>query len=166
MNYREEAYLMHYGIPGMKWGKRMAKGAISYAKAAGGSAIRKVKHPLISDEEFTKDMSKQKLPTMLRRTLVGSTTKEMNRVNKRIDAAVKEKAAQRKKENVKNLSDEELRKRINRIQMEKQYSELSSSKLGRGKRVVSKILENSIKTAVSAIVVSQTTKVIKSTLGL
>lgn len=166
MNYREEAYLMHYGIPGMKWGKRAAKGAVNYAKAAGGNVIRKAKHPFISDEEYTKDMSKQKFPTMVRRAFIGSTTKELNRVNKKIDAAVKAKAEQRKKENVKNLSDEELRKRINRIQMEKQYSELSSSKLGRGKRVVSKILENSIKTAVSAIVVSQTTKVIKSTLGL
>lgn len=103
MNYKEEAYLLHYGILGMKWGKRSSSVKPS-----------KIKKP--------------------------------------------------RKEKVKNLSDDELRKRINRIQMEKQYSELSAGKIKKGQRVISKILTNSVKTAVGAIVVAETTKAIRKAL--
>ena len=43
--------------------------------------------------------------------------------------------------NVKSMSDAELRNRLNRLQMEKQYSQLSSTDVNRGKEYVSKTLK-------------------------
>lgn len=42
---------------------------------------------------------------------------------------------------VKNMSDAELRNRLNRLQMEKQYNQLSSSDVKKGKEFVSKSLK-------------------------
>lgn len=42
---------------------------------------------------------------------------------------------------VKSMSDAELRSRLNRLQMEKQYTQLSSTNVNRGKEFVSKSLK-------------------------
>ena len=43
--------------------------------------------------------------------------------------------------NVKTMSDAELRNRLNRIQMERQYSQLSDSNVGKGKEYAQKIMK-------------------------
>ena len=55
------------------------------------------------------------------------------------DAPVHEDYA--KAHNSKSMSDAELRNRLNRLQMEKQYSQLSSTDVNRGKEYVSKTLK-------------------------
>lgn len=45
------------------------------------------------------------------------------------------------KKSVKTMSDAELRSRLNRIQMEQQYSKLVSSDVSAGKRFASKVLK-------------------------
>lgn len=45
------------------------------------------------------------------------------------------------KKNVKSMSDNELRKRINRIQMEQQYSKLNPSKVDKGKQYINGIIK-------------------------
>ena len=45
-----------------------------------------------------------------------------------------------KKTSIKNMSDEELQKSINRLQMEKQYSQLSKSKIDKGQQYAKNIL--------------------------
>lgn len=54
--------------------------------------------------------------------------------------------------NVKTMSDAELRSRLNRLQMEQQYSKLSPSNVNKGKEAASKIL----KTATTVAAVSTT----------
>jgi prophage DNA circulation protein len=51
------------------------------------------------------------------------------------------------KKSAKDMSDDELRKVINRLQMEKQYSMLSKSDVSRGKAVASKIIKVATTTA-------------------
>lgn len=53
---------------------------------------------------------------------------------------------------VKSMSDAELRNRLNRLQMEQQYSKLSSSDVSKGKR----FLDAAIKTAGTAAAVTST----------
>lgn len=48
-----------------------------------------------------------------------------------------------KKKNVKDMSDAELRQRINRLQMERQYSQLTSKHRSSGVKFVNGVLVNS-----------------------
>ena len=43
--------------------------------------------------------------------------------------------------NVKDMSDEELRKAVNRLQMERQYSQLSSNNINKGKEYAQKLFK-------------------------
>ncbi len=79
-----EAELTHYGVLGMKWGKRRGNGASSST----------------------------------------SKTKKTSTQDK-----------------IKKMSDDELRKKINRLQMEKQYSQLTSSDVNKGKAYAQKALK-------------------------
>ena len=56
------------------------------------------------------------------------------------------------KKSVKSMSDAELRSRLNRLQMEQQYTKLSSSNVNRGKKAANAIL----KTATTVATVTTT----------
>lgn len=56
------------------------------------------------------------------------------------------------KTDVKELSDKELRARLNRLNMEKQYNQLASADVGKGKSFVNK----SMKVATSAVTATTT----------
>lgn len=43
--------------------------------------------------------------------------------------------------NVKSMSDKELRERLNRLQMEKQYSQLSDNNVNKGKQYMDKVIK-------------------------
>lgn len=81
--------LEHYGVPGMKWGKRKDRSA-----AVSTGTAKKSAPP---------------------------------------------------KEDVSKLSDAELRQRINRIQMEKQYSQLTAAEVNPGKKIVTDLLATTAK---------------------
>lgn len=53
------------------------------------------------------------------------------------------KPSRAKKKSVKDMSDDELRKKINRIQMEQQYSKLTARKKSAGEKFVTEVLTNS-----------------------
>lgn len=58
-------------------------------------------------------------------------------------------SASNKSSNVKKLSDAELRSRINRIQMERQYSQLTRSEKDKGRKIVTDILASAAKQTAS-----------------
>lgn len=43
---------------------------------------------------------------------------------------------------IRTMSDQELRNRLNRLQMEAQYKQMTASKLDKGKKIVADVLEN------------------------
>lgn len=94
-------FLIHYGVPGMKWGKR--KGA---SHNASPSAMK-------THTPFEKNPNKNPPPAK------GVT-----------DLSPK---------HVKRISDVELRNRINRIQMETQYKQLTEGKTDNGTQSKAKI---------------------------
>jgi hypothetical protein len=79
--------LFHFGVLGMKWGRRKSDKTVSTAYLG----------------------------------------KQQNDSSKRAD--------------IKSMSDDELRKVINRLQLEKQYSDLSSKDVSRGKQRLDKIMK-------------------------
>lgn len=94
--------LTHYGIPGMKWGKRRAKTSSEPAKK--------------SNTPFAKDPHRDPPPAK------GVT-----------DLRPK---------HVKRISDTELRQRINRLQMETQYKDLTEGKSAPDKSKARQAAEN------------------------
>jgi hypothetical protein len=91
--------LAHYGVLGMKWGRKRGKSA-------------------------------------------SSSTKEKIKKKRNID------------EELKNMSDDELRKRLNRMNMEKQYKDLSKSKVAEGRDKANRALKTAGKIAVKSVAIA------------
>ena len=65
------------------------------------------------------------------------------------------------KEDVKNMSDDELRKKLNRLQMEQQYSKLTSRQMSAGEKAVKEILTNSAKNVATTYTTKYMTKAVE-----
>ena len=171
MNYREEAYLMHYGILGMKWGQRKIRRAENGAKFSRmisnsankhSSAMMKKAEGKDKSGDFRGALAARK-GSKLSSSLAKAADMHSNAMLKKADR-IKSDLIKKKKPKISEMSDDELRKRINRMQMEKQYKDLSAGKIANGKKTVSKLLAGSVKTAIGAIVVSETTKAVRKAL--
>ena len=146
-------YLTHYGILGMKWGVRRTPTQLGYvtarqanknAKKAGKDAakesVRKMnespkKHTLSQYNRAAKKARKEAI-------------KESIEKDRELSKSLRE-AKQKQKSSVKTMSDEELRKVVNRLQMERQYSQLTSESVSKGKEYTQKVIKAG--TAVAAV---------------
>jgi hypothetical protein len=120
--------MKHYGILGMRWGKRMAS-ASRYETARRSGMSKKDARSKIETENMTtaKAVSNH----------ASTFTKEGINITKSIGNA----RSAHNKEDLSKLSDSELREKINRMNMEQQYSTLSSSKVSNGEVYARSMLE-------------------------
>ena len=135
-------YLKHYGILGMKWGVRRTPAQL-------GRTMITTKRQLKADKIKLERLNSGK------HTSVGVTKKRQAAYDKRdkdiLEKRIKyneqklaNKAAKKeakKKPTTKDMSDDELRKVVNRLQMERQYSQLSESNVSKGKEYAQKVLK-------------------------
>lgn len=105
--------LKHYGIPGMRWGIRR-----STTSGVGGSTAKLGKAKTAADEG-------------------SKIAGEGVNITRSLGNA---KAAKRK-EDLSKLSDDELRSRINRMNLEQQYSNLNGSQVSKGQVYARSALE-------------------------
>ena len=112
-------YLIHYGVLGMKWGVRRRRRAASVNE-------RDAKE--LEKAGFKKEADALRLLAKKQRTKADEVEA---RINKKKEM----------KKNVKEMSDEELRKVVNRLQMERQYAQLSESSVSKGKEYAQKIIK-------------------------
>ena len=124
-------YVTHSGIPGMKWGVRRYQNEDGTLTDAG-----KIRYGKYSD--MNKDQKKQADKYSSDRSNAGNAAANIARSGADIARTFKNK-------NVKNspaskMSDTELRNAINRMNMERQYNQLTGADTRRGAEIAEKIL--------------------------
>lgn len=156
--------LIHYGILGMKWGVRRYQNPDGSLTSAGKKRYSSTSEKTNAKIKLIKDRTKlreQKAEAKLRLRIQKAKLREQ----KNLEKIQKRKSKLIKKEELHNMSDEELRKRINRMNMEQQYSDLSSRRVSKGKANVSKTLQiagAALAAASSALAIALTIKQMRS----
>lgn len=107
--------LMHYGVPGMKWGVRRTPAQLGRKKTSSSRFLLGKKRSKPEAKAETKAKTKSETQ--------------------------KEETAPKKK-SVKEMSDEELNAAINRMRLEQTYVSLSPQKVSTGKKIAKTILND------------------------
>lgn len=122
--------LYHYNIPGSHWGIRRFQNKDGTLTPAGKERYRKISTAFKPGKDG-KPSPAEKI-TRNAKSIIDTTDSMLTSNGKEYTDARK---------NARGLSDEELRKQINRLQMEKQYADLmTSGEMPKGKARVHEIL--------------------------
>lgn len=140
--------LYHHGIKGMKWGVRRTPAQLGHLKGD-SSVTRKVKddYNKMSDPQFKSKyrVSKgtyarrvEKYGDPYKNAPLAKAGRALNKKKSKSrgthDTSAEDYQKAHSSKSVKQMSDAELRSRLNRLQMEQQYSKLSPSAVGKGKK--------------------------------
>ena len=127
-----ENELYHHGILGMKWGVRRFQNANGSLTEAGKKRYSETVDKALKPGKDGKPSLAEKATRNVKNAV--------DIADSMVTSNEKNRAVARKE--ARELSDEELRKRINRLRMEKQYAELAASnELSDGKARVHEILK-------------------------
>lgn len=143
----EKRSLTHAGVKGMKWGVRRyqnkdgtltPEGKERYDRDIRENNAKKKDNRIVIDGPDANRWAKE---DVRRAKGVVDSAKDMNRELKNINDSTRSKV-KREKMDLSNMSDKEMRDRINRAMLEKQYNDMfAPQKTSRGKEVAGKILE-------------------------
>lgn len=130
--------LEHFGIPGMRWGRRKAR----------KNDLKKAHASFQNDLAALKKSGKQ------------NDLDSVNKVIQKFDAdkkAIKAKYSadhikkvELKKKRISAMSNEEIRTLANRLQLEKQYKDLQKQDVSKGRKFVEDILKDVLKETVKS----------------
>lgn len=151
-----ELYLQHHGILGQKWGVRRYQNTDGTLTSEGKARLSSKIKQTVNSDAFKEGKDGKASPaekaTRSAQDAVNSTSKIVNKVIDRAEA--KKNAAKRaaEEDRIKNMSDEELRRAVQRLQLEKQLKDLSPKTISHGKEFTREFFE--IATSVAGLGVS------------
>ena len=142
------AELYHHGVKGMKWGIRRKRSSSGTSGSSNPHAVISTSSSTSSGGHSTKKNTTSTVKVTKQTKTKGASVKQYStekpksrRQLKKEAAAAAEKA---RKDELSRMSDRELRERINRLQMEKQYEQLTATpkRTNAGAKFVKDILIN------------------------
>lgn len=170
-NYSDELY--HHGVKGMKWGVRKKRPA-SLTKAKSNYKSAQDEYVKSFNKAYSKSLTayspfkkhrqnnakrwkdaNDKGNAVIEAKKVYKTEKNKYKNAKREDKAEDKKIKDSRKEDVKNvrkLSDADLKKKVERLSMEKKLKDLTSDDVSPGKKFVSGVMSSSGKKVATAFV--------------
>lgn len=122
--------LYHYGVLGMRWGVRRYQKKDGTLTNSGKKRYDKEMERLKAEEKIIKNKNR----TQSKLEKLEAKRKSVEELKKNLNKP--------KEKSVKEYSDAELRERVNRLQLEKQYKDLSPKQVSIGKTVVNRIVKN------------------------
>lgn len=121
--------LYHYGVLGMRWGVRRYQKRDGTLTNAGKRKYNKELKKLETEEKIIKNKQR----TQAKLDKLEAKRKSVEELKKSSEKSSSKAHAKPKENSAKTLSDAELRERVNRLQLEKQYKDLSPKEISLGK---------------------------------
>ena len=147
MEYNDELY--HYGRLGMKWGQHI------YGSDRSSGGTRRSRSRRTSNQ------------VSLNAKTYRQMTNESRAIGSKSSKSTKSKeTAKTQEKSVHEMSDDELRQRINRLQLERQYKQLKPAKVSVGRKIINDVIKPATKDASKQLLKEWMVKAGKEALGL
>lgn len=140
-----ENELMHWGIKGMKWGVRRYQNKDGSLTPAGKKRYEQEMAKLKEEEKIAKN----KLRTQAKLNKLDEKRKEIEALKS--GKPIAKKTKQSSTPSVKEMSDEELRRTVNRLLMEQQYAKLKPEQVSAGQKFVKKVMNDVVAPAATEV---------------
>ena len=161
--------LYHFGIQGMKWGVRRYQNKDGTLTRSGRermlSNARKYERKA-NTSVATNYLAKSRKARLQQKAKDARDEVRRSDLKKARTKTEQSKANSTKPKKVSEMSDDELRQRINRIQLEKQYSQLNPKKVSAGEKFAKYVFQNVIVPNATSLAKEYTLKLGKEYLGL
>lgn len=141
-----ENELTHWGTKGMRWGVRRYQNKDGTLTPAGKKRYTKEMEKLKAEEKVLKN--RQRTQGQLDKLEAKRKEIEALKSGKSISKSSTKESG---KTSVKEMSDDELRKVVNRLMLEQQYKKLKPEQISKGKKFVDSIMKNVIAPAATEV---------------